>query len=127
MATGHQGTEGAGLVRREGGAVDGCGCMQEWLEGEERRQQRWEQKGSSHSLIAVLPYPSSQGITLTGLPVRGPRFCTLLVVMESRLGCSRHMVRSRFPQHMAWDRELMGWELPVSDCLSIGVDLNGLG
>lgn len=127
MATGHQGAEGAGLVRREGGAVDGCGCMREWLEGEERRQQRWEQKGSSHSLIAVLPYPSSQGITPPGLPVRSPCFCTLLVVMESRLGCLHHTVRSRFPRHVAWDRELTGWESPVGDCLSIGVELNGSG
>ena len=54
--------------------MDGCGCMQWWPEGEERRQQRWEQKGSYHPLIAVLSSPDSQSISPPRAPFQGLTF-----------------------------------------------------
>lgn len=54
----------------------------------------WEQKESLPSSH------SSQSISHSlGLLVKGFWFCTLFVVMESRLACSHCMGRSQFPWH----------------------------
>lgn len=41
----------------------------------------------------------AKGVHSLGLLVKGFWFCTLFVVMESRLACSHCMGRSQFPWH----------------------------
>jgi len=87
-----------------------------------------EQKGSRHPLIAVLSSPSSQSIT----PHPGALCQGLLFLYPAHsdgewAGLSRRTVRLCWPRCVAQDRDLTGWELQVSDCLFIEVELNGLG